>query len=170
MVHLQTFLGENLGDGKEKAVEFQSLCFCSGDWLLRSLLLATLNAFPLCSPRALTLGFERQPQRHKINFPLPHRIRTAAAAESRPRGGRMGRKTKGLEDWLRIDAKLVCADISQTIFRCCEATLHIHNTLQTSLPRRNTLNEAPIHEKEKAVENQPLCFVVDRGFEPLCPA
>ena len=76
----------------------------------------------------------------------------------------MGRRTKGLEDWLRIDAKLVCADISQTIFRCCEATLHIHNTTQTSLPRRNKLNEAPIHEKEKAVENQPLCFVVGIGY------
>ena len=169
-MHLQTFLGENLGDGKEKAVENSTALLCSGDWLLRSLLLATLNAFPLRLPRALTLGFERRPQRHKINFPLPHRIRTAAAAESRPRGGRMGRKTKGLEDWLRIDAKLVCADISQTIFRCCEATLHIHNTTQTSLPRRNKLTEFPIHEKEKAVENQPLCFVVDRGFEPLCPA
>ena len=53
MVHLQTFLGENLGDGKEKAVEFQSLCFVVGiGYCARSRSLR-LTPFPSARRRGL---------------------------------------------------------------------------------------------------------------------
>ena len=69
MVHLQTFLGENLGDGKEKAVEFQSLCFVVGIGYCARFCSLRLTPFP--SARRGSLNKESQLKGYAL-FVLEH--------------------------------------------------------------------------------------------------
>ena len=68
MVHLQTFLGENLGDGKEKAVEFQSLCFVVGIGYCASI---ACSVTPFPSARRGSLNKESQLKGYAL-FVLEH--------------------------------------------------------------------------------------------------
>ena len=129
-----------------------------------------------------------RPKRHRLTESLyPHKksdcYKTVACAIScqiiKPKIGlersqqvwavqaeRMCRKTEGLEDWLRIDAKLVWADISQTIFQGCTATLHIRQT-QTTLPHRHRLTESLYPHKKSDCYKTVAC--ADKGTRTPTP-
>ena len=141
MVHLQTFLGENLGDGKEKAVEFQSLCFVVGIGYCARFCSLRLTPFPSARRR----GLNKESSQFLWNG-IGYFASIACSVTPFP-SARRGSLNK--ESQLKGYALFVLE----------------HLLLQINL-RIDALKQKKVSSDTFLL----TFFVVDRGFEPLCRA
>jgi len=103
-----------------------------------------------------------------VNYPsisATHRIRTASAAERWPKWGCCNRRLLALADdgW-----KFIFKDNHLTKTKICDSKQHPHADKSSEAPHADRI---PYTRKRKSGwKSTASFFVVDRGFEPLCPA